>query len=548
MYKTGVMTKITRNLCSIVNLQWNKLNEPHKSRVRRENIRKCFDIKSFVLQSGIFLRLAFLGVSSALISIPVNSIAATPTMTQVTSVSELSDVTSNDWASQSLQGLVERYGCVAGYADTTYRGNQTLTRQEFAAGLQACLTQIDAMLTANTNTITAADLVTVQRLQSEFAQELATLQQRTDTLEVRAATLDAQQFSTTTKLEGQAIFAVIAAGGNGDIERNVTLSNRARLNFNTSFSGDDNLRVRLQARNIPESAEATGTQMASLGFDGSSDNQVEVSRLDYNTAVGDRAQAYVSLVGGGSGDFVPTVNPLLSSSGDGSISTFGRENPIRRQGGAPGASFEYEFSDTISLAVGFAASDADDPEVGLWQSANGAIAQLTLQPTDTLALGLTYIRSYNSIDTETGSETASDPFDDDAEAITANSYGVEAAYQLSPGFTLGGRVGLLQATAQIPTEPTADIFTWAVTFAFPDLWGEGNLAGVVVGLPPKVTDNDFDADLEDEDSALHLEAFYRLQVNDNIAITPGFFIITNPEHDRSNEPVYVGTIRTTFEF
>ncbi|MFM9159341.1 MAG: iron uptake porin, partial [Dolichospermum sp.] len=56
-------------------------------------------------------------------------------MSQVTSVSQLSDVQPNDWAFQALQSLVERYGCAAGYPNNTYRGNRALSRYEFAAGL-----------------------------------------------------------------------------------------------------------------------------------------------------------------------------------------------------------------------------------------------------------------------------------------------------------------------------------------------------------------------------------------------------------------------------
>jgi hypothetical protein len=48
-------------------------------------------------------------------------------MDQVTSVSQLSDVSPNDWAFQALQSLIERYGCIAGYPDGTYRGDRTLT-------------------------------------------------------------------------------------------------------------------------------------------------------------------------------------------------------------------------------------------------------------------------------------------------------------------------------------------------------------------------------------------------------------------------------------
>ncbi|TAF12554.1 MAG: S-layer homology domain-containing protein, partial [Nostocales cyanobacterium] len=58
-------------------------------------------------------------------------------MGQVTSVSQFSDVQPTDWAFQALQSLVERYGCIAGYPNGTYRGNRALTRYEFAAGLNA---------------------------------------------------------------------------------------------------------------------------------------------------------------------------------------------------------------------------------------------------------------------------------------------------------------------------------------------------------------------------------------------------------------------------
>lgn len=57
-------------------------------------------------------------------------------MAEVTSVSQLSDIKPTDWAFQSLQSLVERYGCIAGYPNGTFRGNRAMTRYEFAAGLK----------------------------------------------------------------------------------------------------------------------------------------------------------------------------------------------------------------------------------------------------------------------------------------------------------------------------------------------------------------------------------------------------------------------------
>lgn len=65
------------------------------------------------------------------------------TIDAVTSVSQLSDVKPTDWAFQALQSLVERYGCIAGYPDKTFRGNRAITRYEFAAGLNACMDRIN---------------------------------------------------------------------------------------------------------------------------------------------------------------------------------------------------------------------------------------------------------------------------------------------------------------------------------------------------------------------------------------------------------------------
>lgn len=75
----------------------------------------------------------------------------------------------------------------------------------------------------------------LQNLQTEFAAELATLRGRVDTLEAHTATLEQQQFSTTTKLNAQIITAISdtfgnRVGGQSD-ESRLFLANRGRLNL-----------------------------------------------------------------------------------------------------------------------------------------------------------------------------------------------------------------------------------------------------------------------------------------------------------------------------
>jgi hypothetical protein len=143
--------------------------------------------------------------------------ASTEGMEQVTSVSQLTDVQPTDWAFQALQSLVERYGCIAGYPDGTYKGNRSLSRYEFAAGVNACLDRVNELIAAGTTGLaTKEDLATLQKLQEEFAAELATLRGRVDALEARTTELEANQFSTTTKLNGLVWFNVTGAFASGD--------------------------------------------------------------------------------------------------------------------------------------------------------------------------------------------------------------------------------------------------------------------------------------------------------------------------------------------
>ncbi len=482
------------------------------------------------------------------------------TLAQVTSVSELSDVQPTDWTFQALQSLAERYACMSGYSEGSDWGQRSLTRYEFAMGLHTCLDRYNE-LTAKTTAdlMWPEDLATLQRLQREFAPDLASLREPVADLEARTTELEAQQFSATTRLTGEAIFAVSGVvGGNqvnddGErIDRNLSFGNRLRLSFDTSFTGEDRLRTRIQTTNAPRLGDAVGTDMARLSFQGDDENKFELSRLEYRFPVVEPATIYIETVGGSLDDFTDTLN-ALSSSGRGSISRFGQRNPIYRQSPGTGVGLSYDFGETASLSFGYLGTgsepEEDDAESEAARSPYGIIAQLTLQPNEAVGLGLTYVRSLNSLDTGTGSELANDPFDNQSDRITANSYGLEATVEVTSRFTLGGWVGYTEARAEdLAGEPKASIFNYAVTLAFPDLGKEDNLAGIVIGQPPRVTGNGLGRDFQDEDISLHLEAFYRFQATDNIAITPGVLVITSPEHNNSNDTVYVGTVRTTFTF
>ncbi|WP_017299279.1 S-layer homology domain-containing protein [Nodosilinea nodulosa] len=49
------------------------------------------------------------------------------------------DVPPDHWAYAALLNLAGTYGCVSGYPDGSFRGDDPVTRYEFAAGLDSCL-------------------------------------------------------------------------------------------------------------------------------------------------------------------------------------------------------------------------------------------------------------------------------------------------------------------------------------------------------------------------------------------------------------------------
>ena len=495
---------------------------------------------------------------------------------QVTSVSQLSDVRPTDWAFQALQSLVERYGCIAGYPDGTFRGNRAMTRYEFAAGLNACLDKVSQFIQGSRNRVMREDLASMQRLQEEFAAELATLRGRVDVLEARASELEANQFSTTTKLNGEVIFGLTGIARGDDAEgreadKTTAFGSRVRLNFDTSFSGKDLLRTRLQVLNLGSfSTNNTKTAEGELRFNAGpfaeASNTVGLDALLYQFPLGKNTTVILEANAGAADDFANTVNPYFDGDGGyGALSNFGTRNPIYYLTAGSGIALRHQFGEKLELSLGYLAGNAASPTQGngLFNGSYGGLAQLTFKPSERMVLGLTYVNSYNFV-TGTGSNASNFPvrlgsfgLDSDSNLpVSSNSYGAQASWLLNRGFAIGGWAGYTnQRILSNLATPTGSvqrgdqkIWNWAVTLAFPDLLKEGNVAGILVGMEPRVTSSTNRTLPEDKDTSLHVEGFYQFKLSDNISITPGLIWLTAPDHNKNNSDLLIGVVRTTFTF
>lgn len=487
----------------------------------------------------------------------------TDTEDQVTSVNQLTDVQPTDWAFTALQSIVERYGCLAGYPDSTYRGNRTLTRYEFVAGLNACLNRINELITAGTaDFVRKDDLATLQKLQEQFATELATLRGHVDALEARTAELEAQQFSTTTKLAGQVIFAVNAGGftnnriinaKGAEISRqqpNATLFYRASLDFNTSFSGEDLLKLRLDTVSDLGRDNAAGFLEPNFGsvleytIRGTPNSQFGVSRLYYTfNPVKD---VVVSL-----GPTLVTTDYVdINSYASGIIdfSTYSLVNNLLLfpvNGPSAGAVVNWNPGQgAFKLRALYAAADASNPNPNNRRFVPGVFSLANLlYPNGGGSRGL-----------------FGDPYQYTAELEYSPSKAFAARIEYSGGKLFGGRFDVVGVNVEWALSQKLGIFGrygygsykntafgdinpnyWMAGVSFRDLLKSGAIAGVAVGQP-------FIESTVGNATQTNIEAFYNYPVNDNIRVTPLLQVITNSSNQDSNGTIFTGSLRTIFSF
>ncbi len=513
-------------------------------------------------------------------------------LAQVTSVSQFSDVQPTDWAFQALQSLVERYGCIAGYPNGTYRGNRALTRYEFAAGLNACLDRVNELIaTATADLVTKEDLATLQRLQEEFSAELATLRGRVDALEARAAELESNQFSTTTKLVGEAIFALSDVFGDQAGNRNNTVfQERVRLDLQTSFTGKDILHTRLATGNAgrfnlgtgsidsnrngridnPE-LSAEGFQTFNLSGNSANNNGIVLDWLAYYVPVGP-ARLYVSATGGVHSDYAATVNPYFEDydGGNGALSTFASENPIFRIGGGAGAALNFNFGKSggllkpSALTIGYLGSEANNPRngSGIAEGNYAALGQLNFNLGDRVALAATYVHGYHGagsalfdaggfqdqnlgvVGTQQANTLGVNRVTGQQSASSSNSYGLSAAFRPSDKLSISGFVSYHDVTG-FGRNDNFEAWSYGAGLALPDFGKKGNVLGIFGGAEPYALGQ---SGRNSRDIPYHVEGFYKYRVSDNVSITPGVIWLMSPGQNSNNSDAFIGTLRTTFTF
>jgi hypothetical protein len=524
---------------------------------------------------------------------------------QVTSINQFSEVKPTDWAYQALSNLIERYGCVAGYPNGTFKGGQAMTRFEAAALLNACLDRVTEVTDE------------LQRLINDFQKELSVLKGRVDGLDKRVGKLESTQFSTTTKLQGDTVFVIgaNAFGGNqannftpGQGQANAqpgTNANRAaagatvfnydlRLNLLTSFTGKDQLYTRLRSGNFvgsPFNGSPYSLMALDRAFGGGNsgaasnlNNVVQLDRLYYRFPIG---KSFTGLVGprGRNTEFLAitpffyksdlldffTLNgaPGTYNKATGAIAGLMWKQNVKKGKPYFAASTSYVAPDAYN---GDAATQASSTSGGgiLGDNSKGSFTtQLGVAaPQWALAFGWRYgqcgqnfrrgTQFANQVEscgpTNAGVSTAA----------YSNNFALTGAWQpkkaggIVPSLNLGwGYTALAQSNlvnSAVPAVNSAANIgaaqSWTLGLQWADAFAKGNSAGMAVGQPQFATS--LRNGRTPQDGNFAWEWWYKFKVSDNISITPAIFYLSRPagqftQPNQSNN-VFGGLVQTQFRF
>jgi len=576
-----------------------KLDSPLNAPTSHQSITNLIDRQ----ESAVTLQ-QNLSAGSPVSNLEVDKLAETHNVAAVTSVSQLSDVRPTDWAFTALQSLVERYGCIAGYPDSTFRGSKPLARYEFAAGLNACLDKINEIISAGlADKVSVEDLASLKKLQEEFAAELATLRGRVDALDKKVATLEAQQFSTTTKLTGLAMFNLTGATAGGDViaERNppgnlfanpnrntvvtqkpnVTFGYYLFLNLTTSFTGKDALVTQLVTGNGNSPANnfvsAGGVNTWGTPFLDQTGvptaNQFNIRELFYsfpvasnvNVVVGPRINFYRYFDGN---RFTNFVTGATSFNSNGSTLS----NAVDRGSGAVVA---WTINPQFRLTAAYLGENTEfltapnnntssNPQQGLFGGTNTLTAELVYSPSKDSNFRFLYTRSNIKAtgDRITGAIAEPLPYgfaDDGAggpiDNATADTFILNFDWLVSKGFGVFGRYSY-GSTKITPIPPSVqaggsvNVSAFQFGLAFPDLFKQGALGVLSFVVPHSYSSgrNFLASGGGNGATQYDLEASYYYPISKNIAIVPAIYAIFNPNSFSNNPTVFVGNLRTQFSF
>jgi len=387
---------------------------------------------------------------------------------------------------------------------------------------------------------------------NEVSEDVATLKGRVDGLEVKQNEFEAGSFSETTTLDGSAVFSAAAIDGASTVNSSANDSLQTMytytMNLNTSFTGDDNLYVRLRSGDSTESTsfkEKTAFYHTDA-YSGTA-NALAVDKIWYTTPIGN-SEKWSATIG-------PKIENYYMYAAPVSIYRpgFHKAFKLGSLSGAYGASTKTGFGVKYVGDNGFAASSnvvsSSSTTAGFLTNEDEYKWDTMLAYTkDQYHVSLTLSQQHE--DWNSFSYYATDYVvaeeDSNATAYAARAYWrPDESGTVVPEISVGYDVISFDGQSSGKVKEASSYF---VGLGWQDMFSDGDYIGVGFGQPLKATEVQTSGTAGDDSlSPLLWELTYSFKVNDSVTMIPTVFGGTDIQNG-TDEDIFGAALTTKFKF
>ena len=366
---------------------------------------------------------------------------------------------------------------------------------------------------------------------NEVSEDLAILKGRVDGLEVKQNEFEAGGFSDTTVMNGKAIFDIGGVeNSSGDLSEAVGFQYTHQLNLNTSFTGDDDLYVRLKTGNATDvfSSKKYGTYLSSSN---GNDDTIKVDKIWYSFPVGENNTVWIG----------PKIENYYMHGATPSI-----YKPITKQfklggnGAAYGASTDsgigwaYKGDNGFSLSSNVVSKQNKTTNGFLTDESKTNWSTQVAYTTDTYHLSLITALKYNGWTDSyyTTSLGKARPNGNSTNYGLRGYWRPDSESQAVPEISAGYDISTVEGQE-------ADTDSYFVGLTWKDTFQADDEIGIALGQPQTA-----DTDTE---TPFTWEAYYSYKVNDSVTVTPAIIGATD-RTGTSGVDITGAVVQTTFKF
>ena len=364
-----------------------------------------------------------------------------------------------------------------------------------------------------------------------FSNEIVKISERVDNVEAKFNKFEAGGFSDTTVMNGKAIFDIGGVeNSSGDLSEAIGFQYTYQLNLNTSFTGDDDLYVRLKTGNATDvfSSKTYGTYLTSSN---GNDDTIKVDKIWYSFPVGENNTVWIG----------PKIENYYMHGATPSIyAPITKQFKLGGNGAAYGASTDsgvgwaYKGDNGFSLSSNVVSKQNATTNGLLTDEAKTNWSTQVAYTTDTYHLSLITALKYNGWTDSyyTTSLGKARPNGNSTNYGLRGYWRPDTETQAIPEISVGYDISTVEGQ-------DADTDAYFVGLTWKDTFQADDKIGIALGQPQTAD--------TDTVTPFTWEAYYSYKVNDSVSVTPGVFGATD-RTGTSGVDITGAILETTFKF